>query len=165
MDFLDRLLGHDEYTTRRLLEISSELNEHQLDQTFDLGHGTLLETFAHIIGNVETWTDLMNGWEIRPPRKQGKRISDLLERFDSAYKDFAQLAQKVRSEDRWNKTWLDVLDNPPKAKTYGGTIAHLITHSMHHRAQAIHMLKRLGIAGVPEGDVLSWEHSRVEGKP
>jgi uncharacterized damage-inducible protein DinB len=37
------------------------------------------------------------------------------------------------------------------------TIAHVITHNMHHRSEIIHMLTRLGLANVLEGDVLSWE--------
>lgn len=32
---------------------------------------------------------------------------------------------------------------------------------MHHRAQIIHMLKRLGVKGVLEGDLLSWESQSV----
>ena len=28
----------------------------------------------------------------------------------------------------------------------------------HHRAQLLYMLRQLGIAGLPEGDVFSWEH-------
>ena len=52
---------------------------------------------------------------------------------------------------------MDTLDSPPAEKTYGGAIAHVITHSMHHRAQLLYMLRRLGLEGLPEGDVLSWE--------
>ena len=52
---------------------------------------------------------------------------------------------------------MDVLDEPPKQKTFGGTIAHLITHSMHHRAQAMFMLEQLGVRDHIEGDVLDWE--------
>ena len=40
----------------------------------------------------------------------------------------------------------------------GGGIAHIITHSMHHGAQLLYMLRRLGVQGLPEGDVLSWEN-------
>ena len=54
--------------------------------------------------------------------------------------------------------WIDHRTNPPKARTYGGTIAHVITHSMHHRAQLLYLLRRLGVENVPEGDVLSWEN-------
>jgi len=38
----------------------------------------------------------------------------------------------------------------------------MITHSMHHRAQLLYMLLQLGLEGLPEGDVFSWEsRSRV----
>jgi hypothetical protein len=30
---------------------------------------------------------------------------------------------------------------------------------MHHRAQLLFMLRRLGVEGVPEGDTLTWEQS------
>jgi uncharacterized damage-inducible protein DinB len=46
-------------------------------------------------------------------------------------------------------------------KTYGGAIAHVITHSMHHRAQLLYILRQLGLNDRPEGDVLSWEHQRA----
>jgi uncharacterized damage-inducible protein DinB len=50
-----------------------------------------------------------------------------------------------------------VLDQPPRPKTYAGTILHVITHDHMHRAEIFHMLQRLGVPGVIEGDVLSWE--------
>jgi len=50
-----------------------------------------------------------------------------------------------------------VLDTPPAQKTYGSGIAHILTHSMHHRAQLLFMLRQLGIEDLPEGDIFSWE--------
>jgi uncharacterized damage-inducible protein DinB len=41
--------------------------------------------------------------------------------------------------------------------TYGAGTAHLITHSMHHRAQLLYTLRRLKLDNLPEGDVFSWE--------
>ena len=61
MDLLDRLLGHDAWTTRRLIEQSRGLTDTQLDQEFGLGWRTVRATLDHIIGNMEAWTDLMNG--------------------------------------------------------------------------------------------------------
>jgi uncharacterized damage-inducible protein DinB len=67
------------------------------------------------------------------------------------------LARIVGDAHRWDATYIDVLDDPPRPKTFGGTIAHVITHNMHHRSEIIHMLTRLGVEQVLEGDVLSWE--------
>lgn len=41
MDLLDRLLGHDAWTTHQLLRRAESLNEEQLDQDFDIGHRTV----------------------------------------------------------------------------------------------------------------------------
>jgi uncharacterized damage-inducible protein DinB len=158
MDLLDRLLGHDRWTTAQLLERCHELRAEQWAQPFDLGHQTLAATFQPMIGNVRIWTDLMAA---RPVR----HISDaptataatLSAQWQAAYADFAALARRIADADGWDATYLDVLDDPPRPKTFGGTIAHVITHNMQHRAEIIHMLTRLGLVGVLEGDVLSWE--------
>ena len=42
-------------------------------------------------------------------------------------------------------------------RSVGAVIVHVVTHSMHHRAQILYMLEQLGLADVIEGDPLSWE--------
>ncbi|PNY82118.1 DinB family protein [Deinococcus koreensis] len=156
MDLLDRLLAHDAWTTARLLEQSRGLSDMQLDQDFDLGHRTVRRTFVHLIGNMEDWTALMTAAPIPAPSSPAT-LDGLRVRLDSVSRELAQLARRIQAEGRWDDLWTDTLDDPPRQKTYGGGIAHLMTHSMHHRAQLIHMLKRLGVPDVTEGDVLSWE--------
>ena len=43
------------------------------------------------------------------------------------------------------------------SSTFGGAIGHVLTHNMHHRAQAMLMLEQLGLREHIEGDLLSWE--------
>jgi uncharacterized damage-inducible protein DinB len=159
LDILDRLLAHDAWTTRQLLLRCRELDATALHEPFDLGHQTLSETLDHMIGNVRTWTDLMSGASI--PRDETahpeRSVVELIAWHETASADFAALARRIRDEGRLDELWIDVLDDPPAAKSYGGAIAHVITHNMHHRAEVLHMLQRLGIQELPEGDVLSWE--------
>lgn len=158
MDLLDRLLGHDRWTTTQLLERCRELRAEQWTQPFELGHRTLAATFQHMIGNVRVWTDLMAERPLQPAADEALATADLLlAAWQGVYPDFATLARRVADERRWDATYVDVLDDPPRSKSYGGTIAHVITHNMHHRSEIIHMLTRLGLADVLEGDVLSWE--------
>lgn len=162
MDLLDRLLGHDAATTRQLLLLSRDLTNEQLDRRFDIGQETLRATFLHIIGNMEVWKDMMCE---RPVRSQGATatIPGLIARLDAIAPDLASLATAVRDADRWDDLWIDTLDNPPQPKTYGGAIGHLLTHSMHHRNEVLHILKRLGVPDLPEGDLLGWEMSMRRG--
>lgn len=160
MDLLDRLLQHDAWTTQQLLLLCRGMSDEELDREFDIGHRTVRATFAHMIRNVEIWSDLMAGDAAlrgREPRSQGRSVADLIARMDRAAADLAWVARSVAERGAWDERWTDPLESPPVERTYGGSIAHVITHSMHHRAQLLYLLRKLGVQRLPEGDVLSWE--------
>jgi uncharacterized damage-inducible protein DinB len=160
MDLLDRLLGHDVWTTRQFLLRCEGLRDEQLDREFDIGHRTVRATLQHVIFNMEVWSDLMAGQPVqvdRGSKLQDRSVSAFISRLDQAAFNLARVARDVAQRGAWDERWTDVLDNPPAEKTYGGGIAHIITHSMHHRAQLLYMLRQLGVQNLPEGDVLSWE--------
>ncbi len=161
MDMLDRMLAHDVWTTRQLLLLSLPLTDADCDRPFDIGHETLRRTFRHLIGNMEVWTDLLyeRPANLAPRPPEANTIAGLLARLDAIAPEFAALAHRIRDEGRWDETFVDTLDDPPVSKTYGGTIAHLLTHSHQHRSEALHILTRLGVSGLPEGDVQSWENA------
>ena len=132
MDIIDRLLAHDTWTTRQLLLACQSLPDTALDQEFDIDHRSLRQTFVHIIGNMEVWTDLLDQ---RPVQSlQGNTLPELLVRLDRVSPDFAELTRRVVQERRADDHFLDVLDQPLRRKTFGGAIGHVLTHSMHHRA-------------------------------
>jgi uncharacterized damage-inducible protein DinB len=162
MDLLDRLLGHDAWTTRQLLLICERLSDEDLDREFDIAHRTVRATLVHIVWNVEVWTDLMAGRPVRA--KAGETVAALIARLDRAAADLAAVARPIAARGGWDERWVDVLDDPPREKTYGGAIAHVVTHGMHHRAQLLYMLRHLGVTGLPEGDVLSWERQAAGGR-
>jgi uncharacterized damage-inducible protein DinB len=158
MDLLDRLLGHDRWTTQRILTICRTLPPAQLHQDFGLGHGSLDATLRHLICNVQVWTELMRSGPVSSGEAVERAgIAELALLFDALYADFAATALHLRDDHRLDDVYLDVLDDPPQPKSFGGTIAHVITHNMHHRAELLHMLGQLGVPDLPEGDVLGWE--------
>jgi len=155
MDILDRLLGHDTWTTRQLLLACQSLPDELLDKEFDIDHKSLRETFVHMIAAAEIWTDLL--YERSVQTRNGNSIPELLDRLSIVSRDFADLARKVAREGRYDDCFMDVEDNPPKKKTFGGAIGHVLTHSMHHRAQIMFLMEKVGLKDHIEGDLLSWE--------
>ncbi len=155
MDILDRLLAHDSWTTRQLLSACQRLPDESLDQEFDIDQRSLRRTFVHIIGNMEVWTDLL--CERAVQQRMGNSILELLERLSVISRDFANVARKIAREQRYDDCFLDTLDNPPQPKTFGGGIGHLLTHNMHHRAQVMFLMEKVGLQEHIEGDLLSWE--------
>lgn len=165
MDILDRYLGYETWTLRHLINRCQELTAAQLHQPFDVGPGSLHKTLDHVIRNVEVWTDLMAGREVRnlPPLGEGAEqssaslVDEYLLRFDNAMADFSALARELAAQNRLDESYIDVLDTPPQSKTYGGTLLHVLTHTSVHRWEMQHMMQRLGIKDLIEGDALSWE--------
>lgn len=160
MDILDRLLGHDAWTTQQLLLRCRGLTDEQLDREFDLGHRTLRRTLLHVVWNMEAWTDLIAGQPVRPNTADdpvGRSVDGLLRRLEVGAAELAAVATRLAREGRLDELWVDYLDTPPTQKSYGGAIVHVATHGMHHRAQVLYMMRRLGVQDLIEGDVLSWE--------
>ena len=161
MDLLDRLLGHDEWTTGECLRRCRECSPEQMRRRHDIGWGSVQATLMHMIGNVQIWTELMRDGD-SPTARADDPILDVdgLERFHrSSYAEFAAFARETRDADRWDAMWVDTLDDPPREKSYGGAVLHVITHDMHHRGEVLHMLSRLGLTNLPEGDLLGWEET------
>ena len=157
MDILDRLLGHDAWTTRQLLLRGRELTDAQLDRPFDIGDRSLRQTFAHIIENMEVWTDRLAERPIRELYSDAS-LDGLLTRLTYAAKDLAEVSRRIQGEGRLDRMYTDPLDEPPIPRPFGGMIVHVLTHSMHHRAQALYIMEQLGLTNLPEGEALDWEH-------
>lgn len=160
MDILDRLLGHDYATTRELLLQSRQLSDDQLDQAFDMEHGSVRATFAHMIENVATWASLIDERPV-DRRSIDTSVVGMIRAHERTYGEFADLARRIRNENRLDELFTDTLDTPATEKRFGGAIVHVVTHNMNHRAQIIWMLRQLGIKDVIEGDALSWETSHA----
>ena len=69
MDILDSYLGYEAWTLRYFIERCRDVSLAQLQQSFDIGLGTVHATLTHIIGNMEVWTDLLRERPVRhlPP--------------------------------------------------------------------------------------------------
>ncbi|SFI44234.1 DinB family protein [Planctomicrobium piriforme] len=159
MTILERLLQHDAWTTRALLDLSAPLSDAELDREFDIGHRSLRRTFSHIIRNMEGWCDLMLA---RPQRQRSETsIAGLKERLDVVAAELLALGRSVTEGKREDDCFLDVLDNPPRHKTFGGGLVHVATHGMHHRAQCLYLLRQLGVKNLIEGDALGWEQQHT----
>jgi uncharacterized damage-inducible protein DinB len=158
MDLLDRMLEHDRWTTDRILAICRELPQWRLHTHFNVGNATIDSTLRHMIRSMQVWTDLMCRRPVAAPDAvEAAGFDALAILFNVLYADFAACARECRDEGRLDVVFLDTRDDPPAPRTYGSAIIHVITHNMHHRAEILHMLGKLNVPGLPEGDVLSWE--------
>jgi uncharacterized damage-inducible protein DinB len=153
---LDRILGHDHWATTQLLEKSRDLTDAQLDQPFDLGHGTLREALHHLVLVINFWTSQMLGQPVVTEREPRGSIADLIALHERYQATYADCARRMRDEQRLDETFFDHFDYP---QSMGGTILHVYTHNTQHRAEVRHMLERLGVGDLWDYDPQEWEHA------
>lgn len=157
MDLLDRLLGHDHWATTQLLELSRDLPDAQLDQSFDIGVKSLRETLDHLIFSTHFWTGWMLGQPVRWESEVHRTIPEMMERHERFYATFADFARQVQNEQRLEDTFTDHFGGQ---MTFGGAILHVILHNAEHRTEAVHILGRQGLPEVPEVDHGLWDFKR-----
>lgn len=156
MDLLERLLAHDRWATNVLFDTCEPLTDDQFGKSFDIGLENLHTTFAHLISNVEFWTDAATGQEI-DRAGQGWPRASLRGRFTEAYDEFERASLRIRDEDRFDDTFTDPWGQP---QTFGAVILHVILHDDEHRQEILHILNRLGVERVPEIDHGLWDFAR-----
>jgi AraC-like DNA-binding protein len=171
MDLTDRLIDHDAWLTRLLLERAAKLSDEQLDAQRDTDivpfecprELTLREALHRMVFTKEVWVAAVR----KKPIGDGefdKSIPAMLKRLDRAYLEFAEVVRQVRDEGRWDEEFEDALCEPPERFTFGGMIAHVITFAAFRRCVVIRIMNELGITDIGYGDPIEWERSLATAK-
>lgn len=161
MDQNDRLFGHDRDMTSHLLLLCKDLSEEQWNHEYDVGHRTVKATWNHMIGSTMMWTSSMAD---SPFEWQDTEwgYDDLVKQHRIAYAQFEELARAVIADGRLDETFPDPWN---VRRSFGSTILHVTLHNHNHRTEVLHILERLGVQNLPEGDPLEWEWQlRTDGK-
>jgi uncharacterized damage-inducible protein DinB len=170
-DPLAILLGYNRWATALLLDLCRRIPDEKFHQAFDMGCGTLHDTFGHTIGAMLRWVDRIYERDIRPsiekpqqpggekPRRTPEQFLEILDRADRELREVVAWSRDKGLDTTVNLTFGE------KSFTFtrGVAIMHILNHGTHHRAQAMNMLRRVNVPGVsdnlPDIDVADWSES------
>lgn len=168
MDLTDILVQHDMWLTRRFLEKAESLSDVQLDEPLEGignplaylgGEKTLREMLNRLVFTKERWMDSVHGRkEVENPDKS---VKGMLKRLDASFGEFAALARKVRDENLWSSSFMDMVCEPPETFTYIGMIAHVINFSAYRRTAVIEAFEHFGIEDFGSGDPVEWHRMQA----
>jgi AraC-like DNA-binding protein len=168
MDLTDVLIQHDLWLTRRFLEKAQTLSDTMLDKPLEgignplsyLGdEKTLREMLHRLVFTKERWMDSVHGRQEN--KNPDKSVKGMLKRLDSAFGEFSALARKVRDENLWQTSFIDMVCEPPETFTYSGMIAHVTTFSAYRRTAVIEAFEHFGIEDFGNGDPIAWQRSQT----
>lgn len=152
----DDYFAYLDFARDHLLRLSAPLNDDALRRPFAIGLGSLLETIRHLYLAERVW---YQRWA--PTEFSGLPAPESLG-------SIAQLADAFQSGSGARANWLrglppdalsrDVSYTTSRGESFshplGELILHVCTHGAHHRAQALNMLRQLGVR-VPWLDYLA----------
>jgi uncharacterized damage-inducible protein DinB len=152
---------HNQFATARLLLHCGSLTAQQLHEPFEIGPGTIHETFLHIIEAMDRWADRLADRDPGPRSPEGAQYTpdELLAMLDAAAAKLEQVARNILQDGREHE-WM-TFPRPGGGDPYrfhrASAMVHVTTHGMHHRAQIMNMLRRLGAPYDMDGDTIEWE--------
>lgn len=148
------LFGYGLWANRCVWDTAADVNDEQLDRSFELGEGSLRKTLAHIYGAERAWHERCAGPEAEAlPR--GRETHSLAEIREAT-------GRISRVRDDWLASFSNAdldreiaydKDGHTYAHPLSDVLLHVCNHGMHHRAQALNMLRRMG-KKVPVIDLL-----------
>lgn len=150
LDTLQESFRHNDWGREKLLTLSAGLSDEQLDRPFELGPGSLRAALRHLYGAERIWFERWQGRELSGfPHARGLvRLDDLR----TAWRSLA-VARNEYLDARADTTLQERITYTTAAgQTYcqplGELALHVCNHGIHHRAQALNMLRHLDVQPV-----------------
>lgn len=155
-DPLTILLHHDRWATEALLDACDALDEAQFHREFEMGCGSLHDTLVHMLGAMKAWGDLLAG---RPPSPRAEARRWERSELRTGITEAADSLEQSAAAGALSETSTPERGGQRFTFARGAVLTHITTHSMHHRAQALNMLRHLGVDPLPMSSVLEWTNT------
>lgn len=158
------LIAYSDWATDRLAESVRTMPDDRRRLRDDSAFGSLLGTFAHLVGAEWVWLQRWQGTSVTaPPAWTGEA-------------NFDQLVERLRDIQSERRELLGALDDaellrPLAYRTFAGTahentigdlVRHVVNHGTYHRGQLSMRIRQLGHQP-PSTDYIAW--LRLDARP
>jgi uncharacterized damage-inducible protein DinB len=140
------LLTYSDWARERLMAPISGLAEERLDGEFEIGPGSLRATLRHIYFAERLWAQRLDvpGWQKLPPADSLEAVAEVAANDRALVQAYCTwlralpadaLARPVAYVDLAGRSWTAAV---------GDALLQACNHGVHHRAQAVNMLRAIG---------------------
>jgi uncharacterized damage-inducible protein DinB len=161
---IEELYDYNDWANQRLLLLCDDLTDEVLDESREIGFGSLRATLFHILAAERVWLDR---WLQRPRTPLETDPAGMtVARWGEALREVSEeRAALIAVEERTGFERIvnyDDSQGTPYAHRIGDLLLHVANHGIHHRAQALHFLKQHGRT-IPAGlDYLFYKLARPD---
>jgi uncharacterized damage-inducible protein DinB len=143
---IQALVSYNDMANRMILRHAAGLSADQLDQPFEMGVGTLRRTLMHTWAGEHMWLQRWLGRGDTPwvAEDEAITVADLERRWQQTISDRDAFLSSVPDADLPRTMTYRDSKGPRYTAALEQMILQGLIHSIHHRAQASNMLRRLG---------------------
>jgi AraC-like DNA-binding protein len=152
---------HHTWQVGQYLAACAGLDDAKLDETmgcrepfpWHCPQPTLREMLGRASAYAAPWMHAINGTETdyHPQSLEAMRAALPVNRWG-----FLDILRAVEADDSYYLTFVDAVCDPPVVFSYGGVIAHVLTHTAYRRAAISQHLTNLGLEFEEAMDALAW---------
>ncbi len=156
------LFDHNDWANQRIFQLCADLRDDQLDEPAEMGFGSLRNTLFHNLEAEKLWLERWLGQPWRPLQAdaEGMPVAEISSQAQDVAKERNEMI--AREEHSKFSRVVEFKDSREVSNKFpiGPLLHHVANHGIHHRAQALNLMKRHGQT-VPAGlDYLFWKMSR-----
>lgn len=143
---LRELFSYTDWARDEIFELCGGLSAGQLDQPFEMGIGSIRNTLHHVWAAERIWLDRWSkgGQPVFMQPESGLPSATLLERAKITAAERNAFLAKQGEADLAGPLDFTNTKGEPYSLPLGGQMLHVCNHGIHHRAQVINMLRRVG---------------------
>lgn len=160
LDHFKRLAGYNTWANARLYDAATALRDFERKKDVKAYFRSLHGTLNHILVGDRIWMHRLTG-EGFPPQS----LDDVL------YENFSELREAREAEDERIAAYVEALKDSdldeqleylntrsePRSLERRVIMTHFFNHQTHHRGQASHIMRQLGVEEPPALDLLYYE--------
>ena len=152
-----RMAAYNTWANARLYDAATALNDFERKRDVKAYFTSLHGTLNHMLTADRIWLKRLTGEGDAPDRLDATlfdQFSDLRAAREVEDKRLMDYAAEVRADQLEDTLEYVNTRGEAKALPLGVVLTHLYNHQTHHRGQATHILRQLGVAEPPSLDLL-----------
>lgn len=157
LDMIRAMARYSDWANGQVIDAAERIDDIKLDDPIEMGMGSLRRTMIHLLAGESVWLARWQGKTETPWFDESEPMAPaaVREAFTRVWRERDTfLAPRTDADLVKEQTYRDSKGGLYKA-SLGDMIIQALVHSIHHRAQAVNMIRRLGGAA-PDVDYMYW---------
>ena len=158
-ELLLRAAQYNAWANEQFIQLLLKLSDEQLDKEIISSFPSVRKTVLHIWGAEDIWLQRFEVVE-KPVWKAASFSGTMQEACDAwraASAALIQFMENVADEKALSRLITGInMKGEPYSDALNACLQHVFNHSTYHRGQLVTMLRQLGVAAIPQTDLIAF---------